>query len=545
MAGRRILLALLAGGLLAAVLAPGAAAEQSTSKAKRLAAGFVDADGYHTCAILTKGRLRCWGWGSAGRLGQGNTENIGDNELPSSAPFVSLGAGRKARAVALGEKHACAILDNARVRCWGDGSGGRLGYGNPDTIGDNELPSSVGPLDLGGKARAIAAGEFHTCAILASGKVRCWGSGAGGRLGYGNENDIGDNEAPGSVAPVFLGTGRTAVAISAGGGHTCAILDNGRVRCWGFGHLGALGYGNENDIGDNETPGSVAPVFLGTGRTAVAITAAEYHTCALLDNGRVRCWGLNDVGQLGYGNMEDIGDNELPGSVGPVSLGRKAIAVSGGYEYACALLDNGRIRCWGDNPAGQLGYANDEDIGDNELPSSAGPVQLGGLAVSVSAGWEHACALMATGRIRCWARNGEGQLGLGNTTPIGDNEHPNTVPPASAGGLVPRKIKPGVTLNPQPVHDASAPYRTRAAGRLRHFIADPATCRGKVTVRATRGSLAVVRRVRVRLSAGACAYAARVRVPTTGMWRLTARFGGNSSLRPSASARGSFHAGHF
>ncbi len=547
MAGRRFFLALIAGGLLAAVLAPGAAAGQSTSKSKRLAAGFVDADGYHTCAILTKGRLRCWGWGLHGQLGYGDTASIGDDELPSSVGLVSLGAGRKARAVALGEVHTCAILDNGRVRCWGEGVFGKLGQGNVDKIGDDELPSSVPAVNLGAnrKARAIAAGEEHTCAILDNGRVRCWGRGQGGRLGYGNEDDVGDNETPGSVGPVSLGAGRTAVAISAGGSHTCAILDNGRMRCWGSGHLGALGYGNENDIGDDEPPGSVGPVFLGNGRTAVAITAGEYHTCALLDTGRVRCWGLGESGQLGYGNTADVGDDETPGSVGPVSLGRKAVAVSAGYDYTCALLDNGRIRCFGDNPAGQLGYANNEDIGDNELPSSAGPVQLGGHAASISAGWEHACVLVTTGRVRCWARNGEGQLGVGNTTPIGDDEHPTAIPPAFLGGLVPRKVKPGVTLNPLPVHDASAPYGTRAAGQLRHFVADPATCRGKVVVRATRGSLTVVRRVRVRLAGGACTYGARVRVPTTGMWRLTARFGGNSSLRPSASLRNSFHAGRF
>jgi len=119
---------------------------------------------------------------------------------------------------------------------------------------------------------------------------------------------------------VDLGSGRTARAITAADEHTCALLDNGRVRCWGFGNSGRLGYGTTNDIGDDETPGSVGPVDLGSGRTARAITAGGAHTCALLDNGAVRCWGWGDSGRLGYGNTNTIGDDETPGTVGPVDL---------------------------------------------------------------------------------------------------------------------------------------------------------------------------------------------------------------------------------
>jgi hypothetical protein len=92
------------------------------------------------------------------------------------------------------------------------------------------------------------------------------------------------------------------------------------VRCWGFGFYGQLGYGNTDSIGDTETPGSVGPVFLGAGRRAVAISAGESHTCALLDTGVVRCWGLGGEGELGYANTSTIGDGETPGSVGPVDL---------------------------------------------------------------------------------------------------------------------------------------------------------------------------------------------------------------------------------
>ncbi|MCA1678840.1 MAG: hypothetical protein LC777_07795, partial [Actinobacteria bacterium] len=160
-------------------------------------------------------------------------------------------------------------------------------------------------------AERLDVGGTHSCAVLAELSVRCWGFSGDGQLGYGNTNAIGDNETPGSVGPVDLGAGRTAKAIGAGGFHTCAVLVEGAtVRCWGSNVFGQLGYGNTNDIGDNETPGSVGPVKLGLGRTAQAITAGGGHTCAILDGGDVRCWGRAASGQLGNGNTIDIGDNE-------------------------------------------------------------------------------------------------------------------------------------------------------------------------------------------------------------------------------------------
>ncbi|MDH3755403.1 MAG: hypothetical protein OEU32_16165, partial [Acidimicrobiia bacterium] len=137
----------------------------------------------------------------------------------------------------------------------------------------------------------------------------------------GNTDRIGDTETPDTVGPVDLGPGRTAVAIAPVGFHTCAILDNGSLLCWGNGFDGQLGYGNTDDIGDNETPGGFGPVDLGTGRTATAVSGSEFHTCAALDDGAVRCWGGNSTGRLGYGDLVSIGDDETPGSVGPVMVG--------------------------------------------------------------------------------------------------------------------------------------------------------------------------------------------------------------------------------
>ncbi|MBN1611251.1 MAG: hypothetical protein JW940_31755, partial [Polyangiaceae bacterium] len=123
--------------------------------------------------------------------------------------------------------------------------------------------------------------------------------------------EMGDN-----LPAVDLGTGRSAVAITAGGGHTCALLDDGSARCWGSNGYGRLGLGDTEDRGGQpgEMGDNLPAVDLGTGRSAVAIVAGSHHTCALLDGGSLSCWGYNFVGQLGLGATEDRGDQ--PGEMG-------------------------------------------------------------------------------------------------------------------------------------------------------------------------------------------------------------------------------------
>ncbi|MDQ6805711.1 MAG: chromosome condensation regulator, partial [Actinomycetota bacterium] len=118
------------------------------------------------------------------------------------------------------------------------------------------------------EALQIGLGVYHTCALLSGGQVRCWGSGVEGELGYPNTVSVGATGTPASAGPVELGPGRIATAISVGGYHTCAILDNGNVLCWGYGRNGRLGYGNINNVGDTQTPDTAGPVNLGAGRTA-------------------------------------------------------------------------------------------------------------------------------------------------------------------------------------------------------------------------------------------------------------------------------------
>jgi uncharacterized repeat protein (TIGR01451 family) len=422
-------------GALLCAAAP-AAAERSASSLLPTQAGSIETGWHHTCAVLEDGSVRCWGFGDGGRLGYGNTDNVGDDEHPSAVDTVQLGVA--ATQVGVGELHSCALLAGGSVRCWGDGAQGRLGTGNENDIGDTEHPSSVTPVNLGGSATAIAVGHGHTCALMSSGTVRCWGFHSGGRLGYGNADDIGDNEHPSSVGPVQLGG--TATAIAAGGAHTCAILAGGAVRCWGFNGEGQLGYGNTNGIGVAEHPSTAPTVDLGA--PAVAITAGGNHTCALLSTGAVRCWGWGFGGRLGYGNTDNVGDDELPTAVNPVELGGTAIAVSAGHQHTCATLTTGRVRCWGLNDRAQLGANNgNEGIGDDEHPFTVPPINLGGTVTAVTAGLV-SCALLANGQVRCWGDpQTAGILGHGpGSVIVGDDEDPEVADPLRLGGSLVRSF---------------------------------------------------------------------------------------------------------
>jgi cysteine-rich repeat protein len=269
-----------------------------------------------------------------------------------------------------GGSHTCALTRSGKVKCWGLGFSSQLGYGNTNTIGDDETPASVGFVDVGGVVTQISTGSNHTCALLTTGNVRCWGQGIFGQLGYGNTNTIGDNEAPTFAGNVNLAG--FAIQISAGNAHTCALLDTGNVRCWGQANNGQLGYGNTNNIGDNETPASAGNVNVGG---FVSQISAGGHTCALLDTGAVRCWGGGGFGRLGYGNSNSVGDNETPASAGNVNVGGFVSQISAGGN-TCVLLDTGAVRCWGLANNGQLGYGNTNNIGDDETPASAGDVPI-------------------------------------------------------------------------------------------------------------------------------------------------------------------------
>lgn len=375
----------------------------------------------HTCVVADSRRVRCWGSAAHGKLGRGKPGDVGDDELPRQAykPFhagdVDLGAFGPIAQLAGHDGHTCALNVKGAVRCWGYGP--VLGTMSKGIIGDDEPPSASKPLALGGPVRQLAAGALRTCALLEDGSLRCWGDNSGGELGYGHTKAIGDDETPASAGPVPLGA--SAQAIAGGGDHFCAITFGGAVRCWGQNNNGQLGHGHTKRIGDNEAPASAGDVDLG-GDQIVQLALGGAHSCALTSGQQVRCWGLNKYGQLGYGHTADIGDDEPAGAAGYVAVdaARTVVQLAAGAVHTCALLDDGAVKCWGYGLQGQLGYGDDQSRGDDELPTDLPDVDVGGTVIALSMG-THTCALLDTGRVRCWGPGGFGQLGYGNVEPVG------------------------------------------------------------------------------------------------------------------------------
>ena len=317
------------------------------------------------CARLEGGFVRCWGDNEYDYLGHDHDGNIGDDETPGSLAVITVGG--PVVQVATGSKHACALLDDGAVRCWGWNGFGMLGYPNAGPIGDDERVYTAGDVRLGGPAKQLSLGTEHSCAVLVDGAVRCWGKGSSGRLGTGSFEDIGDDEDPEDVDLVAVGG--PVVQVEAGDWHTCALLEGGTVRCWGASSYGALGHGS-GSVGTVVHPEDSGDVDLGG--TVTQIASESHHTCALLEGGAVRCWGWNNFGQLGYGHTETIGDDEVPSA--DVEVGGPAVGVTTGRSHSCAVLAGGSVRCWGRNERGQLGYGHTETIGDDEVPASVGDV---------------------------------------------------------------------------------------------------------------------------------------------------------------------------
>jgi cysteine-rich repeat protein len=282
--------------------------------------------GYHTCALLDDHSVKCWGFNAYGQLGQGDSNNRGDvqYELGDALPAIALGSGRSALTIAVGLMHSCALLDDHSVKCWGYGGYGQLGLGDTNYrgISPGQMGDALPPVDLGSgrTATAIAAGDYHTCALLDDATVKCWGYNGYGQLGQGDSNQRGYvmGQMGDALAPVSLGTGHTAKAVSAGTYSSCAVLENDQVKCWGYNQQGGLGIGDTATRGDNgnELGNFLPSASLGSGRSVKQVTTGLYHTCAVLDNGTIKCWGGNNYGQLGLGVASNASVGDAAGEMG-------------------------------------------------------------------------------------------------------------------------------------------------------------------------------------------------------------------------------------
>jgi alpha-tubulin suppressor-like RCC1 family protein len=240
----------------------------------------VSAGGSHTCALTSSGAAKCWGASNSGQLGNGGTD------MAYTTPVNVSGMSFGVVAISAGQSHTCALTSSGAAKCWGDGGKGQLGNGVAST--------SLTPVDVSGLSSgvvAISVGLDHTCALTSSGAAKCWGFGLFSVLGNGGTGN--------ALTPVDVsGLSSGMVAISAGEAHTCALTSSGAAKCWGTGMSGQLGNGGTNNA---LTPVDVSGMSSG----AVAISAGGSHTCALTSSGAAKCWGANFFGQLGNGRTDD------------------------------------------------------------------------------------------------------------------------------------------------------------------------------------------------------------------------------------------------
>ena len=359
------------------------------------AVAIATADG-HSCALLVNGTVRCWGYNSNGQLGNGTTKN-------SATPILVKNLTGAITITANG-LHSCALLVDGTARCWGYNSSGQLGNG---TAKNSATPVVVKGLS---SAVAIAAGADHTCALMAGAAVKCWGYNGYGQLGTGTTKN--------SSIPVYVLGVTDAVGLAAGGHDSCVVTADGTTECWGANGVGQLGNGTVTNSGR-----PVAVSGLSTAGGAVALATGGAHSCALLGDGSVNCWGDNSSGQLGNGSVID--------SLTPFGVQNLAdvTAISVGAAHSCALLLNGSVACWGDNGDGQLGDGNNDDSSTPVAVEGIGGSSRLGSIKAISAAGDHTCALAAAGTVTCWGDNTEGELG-NNTT----NSSFTPVPVKSIGG---------------------------------------------------------------------------------------------------------------
>ena len=324
------------------------------------------------CALGTEGQVKCWGGPTGPYLGLGTTEAIGDDPGEMGDALATVELGEPALQIANAPRGACAFLASGALKCWGFNESGQLGVGDTQVKGDEpgEMGLDLPAVNLGQlKPVQIVRGHHQNCAFDAGGNIKCWGKGQ--LLGLESAENRGDQPGEmGNMLPfIDLGAGAKVAQASATSGHVCVVLVDGRLKCWGedngsnvlwpFGSQ-MVWYGWEpGQMGDN------LPAYDLGEHNAVAVEAGDGSSCVLLDDQSVKCWGYAGQGIMGTGSPAPwLGDplDKVPAI--DLGAGEVVTQVSHGYYHACALLASGRVKCWGANLAGELGYEDDNNRGD-------------------------------------------------------------------------------------------------------------------------------------------------------------------------------------
>jgi len=338
----------------------------------------------HSCLVTTTGRVECWGGNQYGQLGG---EDGPFTLLENGPPFSGIPSGwakanvrgltGKATTVSSGYYHTCALMEFGGVQCWGWNISGQLGDG---TNIDSDTAVHVQGMDV--PVTAIALGASHSCALLETGEVRCWGENENGQLGDGTSKN--------SNIPVEVeGLEGRVVQVAAGVGFTCALTEEEKLYCWGNGSNGRFGEGSMEVY--------PAPVLVdGFDQEIDLIVAGDFHLCVRTTSGEILCWGSLSSDRE-YTSRTPLVVKELTG---------KVVGMTAGGGYICALTIEDGVKCWGDNYFGQLG--NGTNLGSWE------PVDVIGAAdgiLKVASGSGHVCALKMDGGVKCWGDCSFGQCG--------------------------------------------------------------------------------------------------------------------------------------
>lgn len=351
-----------------------------------------------TCALLKSGAVQCFGndkiGNASGLLGTSSPANGPQGDEPGEIKKIAnVALSGKAVALASGQTHSCVILTAGNVRCWGDNSQGQLGIGNTGVL---QGPTSVDVLPSSMKAIALTASDHSTCARLMDNSVACWGantwSSSGmqryGVLGIDDSTEIARGDMPNELSELLLK--KTIFSTLAPSANALTSHANGHcyfheasmsVRCWGENNRGQLGQESTDDWGGgsvNHNMSSLPPIKLGSNFIPVQIAAGRTHTCVVSVDGRLKCFGTNDDGELGLGiartnatmpSNSGLGDEvgEMGDGLPEVDLGDDRVKqISLGNRLTCALFMNDRVKCWGRNDFGQTGiYSSDPAVGDD------------------------------------------------------------------------------------------------------------------------------------------------------------------------------------
>ena len=404
------------------------------AKVSKIAAGE-----NHTCFLYDNATIRCLGENGQGQLGLGDTTNrleLLDQGVVQVLSSEEIFSGLKANDLVAGGDHTCALLSNGKVRCFGKNNKGQLGYGDTANLGDSSATEIYEkgdvPIDDTLTTTLLALGDEHTCALLSDQSVRCWGEGNYGRLGDGNNGaDKGHQSATDISSAGSIAFGTSVVSITAGKFHTCALLSTNKVRCFGSNvYYGALGLPGQNDAGSSAAPTQETSVLTAAERSAnltiTALSAGDLHTCALISNGKLRCWGNNENGQLGLNSAENfVGDDEAPSSLPMVAFSYGSAAqVALGGNHSCALVQGASsgIICFGKGGFFQTGYGQAVDLGTDTDNTPLTPIPINGTLTPdlLSLGGSHTCFKVDIGDPYCFGKGASGQVGQNATSDVTD-----------------------------------------------------------------------------------------------------------------------------